>query len=437
MDTIFWYIKWLWVIRMTRNELFQKAIIYTINLVKSPLYLCKVRLSPKYFTRKGKMNFVDLITFILNLTKKSLQLELDAFFKNVKDSETTVTKQAFSEARQKISPQAFRVLFEEIIKLFYTATDLKTFKGYRLSAIDGSTVELMNTPELRATFGYAENGTSKVARARISGLYDLENGIIIDAIIGRYDRDERQFALEHIKKLQEYGLQKDLILFDRGYPSKNMIAVLTKAGIDYLMPVSTSFLKEVNEVKGRDQIIQFRYQGETYKLRVIKITLETGEVEILITSILDESFSYNDFKELYFKRWGIETKYNEFKHRLQLENFTGEKAITIQQDFYASMYLSNMAALAKIQADEKIQAQNAGKSLKYEYQTNTNILIGKLKDRLVIMMLEPNEKKRTKIFKGIMKEIARNSVPIRPGRHNERIKKTTRDRYPMNQKSCL
>lgn len=423
---------------MIRKELFQKALDCTINLVKSPLYLCEVRLNPKYFTREGKMNFVDLITFILNLTKKSLQLELDAFLKNVKGTEDTITKQAFSEARQKISPRAFQILFEENVKLFYTATDLKTYKGYRLLAIDGSTLELQNTEELRATFGYAENNSAlKVARARISGLYDLENEFMIDAIIGRYDLDEREFALEHIKKLQTYGLQKDLILFDRGYPSKNMIAVLAEAGIDYLMRVSTSFLKEVNGVKGRDEIVEFRYKGQNYKLRVIKIMLGTGEEEILITSILDQSFSYSDFKVLYFKRWGIETKYHEFKTKLQLENFTGEKAIAVQQDFYASMYLSNMVTLAKINTDEKIQARNKGKDLKYEYQTNTNILIGKLKDRLVIMMLEPNERKRIKLFKEIAKEIARNTVPIRPERQNERIKKKTRDRFPMNQKQCL
>jgi hypothetical protein len=422
---------------MILNELFQKASNYTINLIKSPSYLCEVRFSPKYFTREGKMNFVSLITFILNFTKKTLQLELDAFFKDVKGTENTITKQAFSEARQKISPKAFQILFEENVKLFYTATDLKTYKGYQLLAIDGSTLELKNTEELRATFGYAENSAIKVARARISGLYDLENGIMIDAIIGQYERDEREFAIEHLKKLPEYGTRKYLVIFDRGYPSKQLISVLAKSGIDFLMRVSTSFIREVNEVKSCDEIVEFRYKDEKYKLRVIKIILETGEEEILISSILDESFAYSDFKELYFKRWGIETKYHEFKHRLQIENFTGEKAIAVQQDFYASMFLSNMAAFAKIHADEKIQARNKGKDLKYEYQTNTNILIGKLKDRMVIMMLEPNERKRVNIFNGIIKEIARNSVPIRPGRHNKRVKKTTRDRYPMNQKRCL
>jgi hypothetical protein len=122
---------------------------------------------------------------------------------------------------------------------------------------------------------------------------------------------------------------------------------------------------------------------------------------------------------------------------LQIENFTGETPIAIEQDFYASMYLSNMAAMAKMQTDETIQARNETKELKYEYQTNVNILIGKLKNNLVLMLLEPNEKKRMNLYERTMKEIARNAVPIRPGRHNPRRKLFNRDRHPMNQKRCL
>lgn len=422
---------------MTRNKMFLTTAQDTGSLMKTLGYLCDARVKSSYFSRERKMDFLSIITFILNLTKKSLQLELDDFFRDVQGSETRITKQAFSKARQKISPKAFSILSERLIRLFYTATDLKTFKGYRLSAIDGSTVELKNTPELRAAFGYAENGVTQIARARVSGLYDLENDIMIDALIDQYNIDEREFAIKHIKKLLEYGLQKDLILFDRGYPSKELIAFLIKNGIDFVMRVSTFFLKEVNQVKGHDEIIKFRYKREEYQLRVIKVMLETGEAEILITSILDQSFSNKDFKGLYFKRWGIETKYNIIKHKLELENFTGEKPITVEQDFNASIYLSNMAALAKISADEKIQERNQDKDLKYEYQTNTNILIGKLKDRLILLLLEPNEQERLAMFNRIIEEIARNSVPIRPGRHFKRIKKTTRDRYPMNQKKAL
>ena len=413
-----------------------KAIQLSEKLIHSLEYFCESRLKHTYFRREGKMGFVSLVSFILNSTKKSLQFELDNFFKVIQGTDC-YTKQAFSEARQKLSPKAFIILFQAVIQQFYEPNDFKTYRGFRLSAIDSSTLELQNTEELRQTYGFAENKTHKIARARVSGLYDVENHFLIDAIIGRYDVDEEKFAFQHIAKLLEYGLKNDLILFDRGYPSKKLIALLVKSHINFLMRVSSQFIKEVNQVQSQDKIVEFKYKRQNYRIRVIKFILDSGNEEILISSLTEQSFTIDDFKQLYFKRWGIETKYYELKHKLEIENFTGEKPIAVEQDFYASMYLSNMAALAKMASDEQIRERNQDKDLKYEQQTNTNILIGKLKNRLIFIVLEPSIRKRNKMLRQLMKEISRNVVPIRPGNTWPRIKKTTRDRYPMNQKKCL
>lgn len=53
------------------------------------------------------MKFNNIILFMLNFVKKSLQLELDDFFKKIQKSDETISKQAFSQARRKVSPKAF------------------------------------------------------------------------------------------------------------------------------------------------------------------------------------------------------------------------------------------------------------------------------------------------------------------------------------------
>jgi hypothetical protein len=53
-----------------------------------------------------------------------------------------------------------------------------------------------------------------------------------------------------------------------------------------------------------------------HKVRVIKVMLDTGEIEVLLTN-LTETF---DFKELYFKRWGVEKEYDVLKNTLEIEN---------------------------------------------------------------------------------------------------------------------
>lgn len=199
--------------------------------------------------------------------------------------------------------------------------------------------------------------------------------------------------------------------------------MLLRENIKYLMRVSKAFLKVVVNAPAADQIIESKYKNKLLKMRVLKFKLESGDTEILITNLFDkaeETFTIHDFKELYFKRWGIEVKYNELKSRLQIENFTGKTPISIEQDFYATIYLANMVALAKKDANIIIEERNIDKNLKHEYKVNTNILIGKLKDNLILMHLEKKSRKRKKMLKEITDEIVRNTIPIRQNRKYER-----------------
>lgn len=424
---------------MKQKSYLLEGIRITNGLINDIIFMCETRMKETYFTRigKNKMTFKSLIVFILNFVKKSLQIELDDFFNNIDRTDFNVTKQAFSEARQKISPTAFTKMSDSIIKWFYKDTEYRRFNGYRLLSVDGTVLEINNTEKLREQFGYIENQSIKVARARAAGLYDVENDMILTAVLSKYRSSERAQAEELINKLEDIGFSNDLILFDRGYPSRDFISFIEQKKIKYLMRVSGAFLKVVVEAKNEDQIIETKHKKELLKIRVLKFQLYSGIIEILITNIFDESFTVTDFKELYFKRWGIEVKYNELKNRLQIENFSGETPIAIEQDFYATMYLSNMVSLAKMDANAIVEEENNDKELKYKYKVNTNILIGKLKNSLVLMLLEKSPRKRSKILKKIMEEISRNVIPIRPGRSYVRRMTVRANKNPLNRKRSL
>lgn len=419
---------------------FKEGIKASNHVINDIMFLYKFRLKETYFTRMGgsKLKFTDIILFILNFVKKSLQIELDDFFNKVQKSDVTITKQAFSQARRKVSPKAFIYLLEEVNKWFYKNTPFNTYRGYRLLAIDGTVIQLHNSAELREKFGYIENQNAKVARAQASALYDIENDMIIASKIDNYRTGERELAENLIIKMCEYGTYNDLLLFDRGYPSRDFINFLEGKQLKYLMRVSNGFLKVVVNAPNQDQIVEVKYKDIILKMRVLKFKLNSGIIETLITNIFDEDFTVADFKELYFKRWGIEIKYNEIKNKLQIENFTGETPIAIEQDFYATMYLANMVALAKKDANQIIEEEYKEKGLKYEYKVNTNVLIGKLKDTLITMISINNPWKRSRMLKHIEKEIERNVIPIRPDRNFKRKNnKSTQMVNRMNKKRAL
>ena len=394
------------------------TIFTTIHdTIPSKAFLTTFRTSDRYFTRKRKMTFVGLITFITNFLSKSLQAELDHYFKQT-GNESRISQQAFSKARQKIKPEAFKHLFEITVRGMMDDSQMTRFKGYRVFAIDGTELYLEPTKELVARYGQKKNNLN--CKAKVSMLCEVHEGIIIDAQMEAYYTSERELALKHLEAFEAYHQKKDLIIFDRGYPSRKLIATLHDKEMKYLMRVQRSFYSLIDESTQEDFYLTMEYQKKSYKVRVVKLELPTGETETLLTNLGRKSFKKSEFMSLYFKRWPIETKYNTLKNKLEIENFSGRTLISVQQDFYATMYLSNLVAITKIMFDEEIKKQAKDKELKYKYQTNESRLISQLKDEMILCLLIEDPMKRSEVMERIIQAAARNKSPIRSERSFDR-----------------
>ena len=394
------------------------TIFTTIHdTIPSKAFLTTFRTSDRYFTRKRKMTFVELITFITHFLSKSLQAELDHYFKQT-GNESRISQQAFSKARQKIKPEAFKHLFEITVRGMMDDSQMTRFKGYRVFAIDGTELYLEPTKELVARYGQKKNNLN--CKAKVSMLCEVHEGIIIDAQMEAYYTSERELALKHLEAFEAYHQKKDLIIFDRGYPSRKLIATLHDKEMKYLMRVQRSFYSLIDESTQEDFYLTMEYQKKCYKVRVVKLELPTGETETLLTNLGRKSFKKSEFMSLYFKRWPIETKYNTLKNKLEIENFSGRTLISVQQDFYATMYLSNLVAITKIMSDEEIKKQAKDKELKYKYQTNESRLISQLKDEMILCLLIEDPTKRSEVMERIIQAAARNKSPIRSERSFDR-----------------
>lgn len=437
MNTIYWYI--ISEDGDLMRKTFLEALKVTERLLEDVIFMCESRTKNTYYTRKNqKLSFKDTILFNLNFIKRSIQFELDAFFNLIESTNETITKQAYSEARKKISPKAYKRLTDEIVRWYYDDDLFSKFRGYRLCAIDGSVIEVPNTSRMREYFGYVGNQRNKhIARARVSAILDVENDIILSAKIMNYRVSERDAAKELIGELLGTSKESNLFIFDRGYPSRDMILFLEENGLKYLMRSQKSETREMLDAPGPDEAIGLKLNGEVYPARVIRIQLSSGEQEILLTNLMDQELDGEDFKELYFRRWGIEEKYKELKSRLQFENFTGLTEASIEQDFYASIYLANMVSLLRSEANQMIEDEDRDKKLRYRYQANTNILIGKLKDTMVILLKEDDEALRKEIFKRLIEAVKKNKTPLRPGRSYPRQIGLTANKFSPNQKRCL
>jgi hypothetical protein len=331
----------------------------------------------------------------------------------------SVTAAAFSQARKRIRHTAFIELNERaVVKVLYRDGDYLCYKGFRVLAIDGSKIRLPETEEINKEFGQIvyTNGRNDEIKgchtyAQGSVLYDVLNHVAIDALLGKATDYEVDLAIEHLKKTQN----GDLIIADRGYASYFFLARLSQAGRDFVVRCSSGSFKAATAMLAGEgaasqpvTLIAPQTKKELKELglpkqlavRFVRVLLDTGEYEVLVTSLLDEvEYPVSDFKELYWLRWGVESFYGVVKTRLQLENFTGRTVESIKQDFYATIYITGLESILTDQAEERLSQKNT----KHAYHVNKAVSFNAIKNQVIKLLYHESDldlllERLTKLF---------------------------------------
>lgn len=394
---------------------------------------------------------------MLNFLTRSLSIEIVnflSFLKRKDIAQETFSKSAFVQARKKIKPEVFKHLNQRIIEEFYKDNSgvLRQFDNLRILAMDGSRLTLPFTKELEEIYGQTKNQTnSYIVQTKACVLYDLLNEICINGVLSSIDTDERTQA----KQLLEHCQANDLIIYDRGYPSFELIYEHYQKNLHFLMRMPLDFSQVVKDfvASGKtSQIVEIKpgqkksfenkpyTKSSTLKIRLLRITLNGGGIEVLATSLLDSKHYGNEvFKELYFKRWKIETYYDELKNKLKIEEFSGYSNQSILQDFYSTLFVSNIQTLIENEINEEIEKESETKNIKYQYKINTTLSYGFMKDRILELFFTKND--MNDIINELKELFKKHLIPIRPNRKFERkigkYRTRTKPIVTKNQKNSL
>ncbi len=388
------------------------------------------------FTRERKLGFERLVFLLINFFKKSYSIEIAEFYNWITPGTFPVSKSAFCQQRMKLNGLFFACLNEVLVQSFYEhyGSAIRRWHDMRLVAVDGSTVYLVDSADVIAHFG-TQKGHSDVPMAQALSAFDILNGITIKAGIYPIKTAEQKIAQHWLE-----GYDKDMLLiYDRGYPGFTSIFLHEnkEQPQPFLMRCRLGFTSEIKAFASsdsQDTIAVFKankkasndlYQqgfivpvGCTVQVRMVKVILDNGTVEILATNLFDTcKYPRQVFKELYFKRWGIETCYDTVKNKLQLEAFSGQKVTTVMQDFYITFFLSNLQQIISKPIDQM------GQTKKYPYKVNKNIAFGLMKNRIIDLFIDHDPEK---ILYGLHQLFIRHLEPVRTGRKYPRYKKFSR-----------
>ena len=202
-------------------------------------------------------------------------------------------------------------------------------------------------------------------------MFDVLNDITLEALISPKATGERALAARHFDHLKS----SDLVLLDRGYPAFWLFALILEQGAQFCarMPLGGWQTVERFVASGlREQIVLLWPSSEAnqecsarglslapIKVRLIRVELDSGEVEVLATSLVDNvAYPTTVFKELYHYRWPVEENYKVLKSRIEIENFTGKSVLAVYQDFHAKVLTANLTAILAQPAQKVVAQQN-------------------------------------------------------------------------------
>jgi len=392
-----------------------------------------------------KLTFATVFILILKKGVKSLQLVLNEWVLDT-EKDFSVTAGSLSRAKKKLKHTAYVELNEDLVRLYYeNDEDVKRFRGYRLLAFDGSKITLPQNEDTEKGFGSKPVGNQtdknfdRHVRATYQACYDVLNQIAVQSLLGRCDVYEVDQAQEMLESLHA----DDLLIFDRGYLAYPFMVGLMKANRSFLIRCPKVSFKAVQEMflegapssvivciplphKHKKKAKKLGWP-KTIRIRLIQVRLSTGEIEVLATSLLDEEcFSAEDFKEIYHLRWGVETFFSKIKGRLGLENFTGKTVESVNQDFWSTIFISNLETVMTEDVEQEMNENRSDQSkpMKVNKAVSFNLIKKKALD---IFSTETNKER---LFEKLDRLFLLNPITVRENRLVPRRKIS--DRRSMN-----
>jgi hypothetical protein len=398
-------------------------------------------------------------TQVLSLTFRVLDLAANGFPKGVNKvrrrrrrnkhdprgtDRAALTEEAFAKARKLMPAEWWWHLLIVLCQRFEAKhRRLVCWKGFRLLALDGTTLTLPRKKQLTKHFGTSGNGKSRTTQARMILLqlpfvrlpwrYEL-------CPIGEGERTIAGRLLTHVQR-------SDLVLLDQGFWSYGLFCQVQSAGAFFGIRLfaGAKLGRTVKRLGKHDRIAIChrptgpRWRGldlpESIPLRVIDYQIPGFRPSAVVTNVLNpRRLSREDWvhmtttseagrpldrrarlrQGLYHRRWEIETTFHELKVIQQMEaslrSHTPE-SLRYEVAGHVVLYLLIRWLLVETAQAASPDGDPLGLSFQHAFEALTacwNLLI----------TAEP--KHVPHIVQQLMRHIAAHQVPWRPARHEPR-----------------
>jgi hypothetical protein len=250
---------------------------------------------------------------------------------------------ALRQARRRIGPEPLGLLFDQLKGCTATTETIGAWwRGLRLVAWDGTTLEVADSPANAAYFGYYRaRRASTYPLVRLTALVECGTRALVDAVTGPVADGEKSQARRLCAALRPGMLH----LADRGFDGLDLMRQAAGTGAELLWRINTgrilpavealddgSWLSMVSTPTGRNQLVRWvdrdRRCGVAPQVHGVAVRVIEADVTVtdqttgtsrtsrlrLVTTLLDhQRYPARELAALYHQRWEIETAYYGLK----------------------------------------------------------------------------------------------------------------------------
>lgn len=353
---------------------------------------------------------------------------------------------AYTKARQRLEPETIRGIGSHLIdRMERRVQTSQLWLGRRVRVVDGTTVSMPDTDENQEI--YPQPSSQKAGcgfpQMRVVGLFSLATGALLDFAKSSIHVHE-SILFRQLMSTLEKG---DIVLADRGFCSFHSVWNMSREGIDALMRLNG--VRKVDFRRGvklgpNDRLLTWKKPAQrpkgctqeeydalpaTMTLRHVRLTVSARghrtQTVTLVTTLLDpDLYSLQQLGELYLQRWSVELHFREIKITLGMDVLRCQTPAMVEKEvmMHAVSYnlvrsLMQEAALRHHVDLTRISFKGTVDTLRH-WSASFDAMRGK-------------PRKQQALLDSMFEIIAKDLVPLRPGREEPRAKKRRPKNYHL------
>ena len=350
----------------------------------------------------------------------------------------SVTTGAYSRARGRFPiTLLYQALHHSMKTACARAPRLGLLQSRDIRLIDGTSLRLADTPMNQRRFpqpsGQAKGCGFPVMK--VLALFCLRSGAALNFVTAKQTKHDTPLA----QKIWRHLCSGDVLLGDRAFGDFVTLALLPLRGVDVvarLHQARTPDFRNPHKSIGPDDAIfvwnkpmqRPRWMSlwrwvrvpEQITVRVIRSRIErrgfrTESVSIVTTLLEPEKYPASEIAEVYLRRWRIELSFRDIKTTMEMEHLRAQSPEIATKELLAALIAYNIVRITMIEASRRHRTDLDRLSFKGT--------VDGLRQYCPRMARARSLTALRRLERGLLRAVAKDLVPRRPGRREPRAVK--------------